>query len=464
MSAWENFRLEWSPDLLSTSVPSWQDITAYARSGGGGSPINIATGTPDTGAAAGAARPGTMTVVLENIDHRFTFGNTGSALYPNWKPGRRIRCYETIGCRRFDWFSGYLQAPETDDWADRGVDQFVSVTAVDRLGRLATARAFISTLAEYILYSGSPAAYWSLLDPAGAPYLRPARPSTQLPLNTSFNIIGGTAAPAATFQGGSAIPGDDVGTLRLAPAVNTSMTVDGEANLTGAINPITTSASTFTVAWWVFFEDAHSSNISLGVTNDAGDGYLRLTRVSGAWAFGYAFSGGTSGSTSCSGLRAGQWNLVVLRLTVNNAGTGSFEYWRNDDTQVSTGIAIAPGLFAFSRVNLEGIQGNLAHLQMYNTASGYTSAMHLAQYAEGFRGLASQTTGQRINTLALYAGVASSELTLLDTGTSYMQKATLAGQTPLAEMGVAETTEQGRLRANGAGLLVFASRTRRYQS
>src|SRR2546423_12299295 len=116
------------------------------------------------------AQAATLAVVLDNRDHRFTFGNVSSPLSPNWKPGRRIRCYEVIGNRRFDVFSGYIQPPETDDWAESGADQYMTLTAVDRLGRLGTARTMISTLAEHIIYNGgsSLVAYWSLLDPVGA--------------------------------------------------------------------------------------------------------------------------------------------------------------------------------------------------------------------------------------------------------------------------------------------------------
>lgn len=437
------------------SVPvAWQDITSYARAPGGGPPITISLGSPDTGSAAGTARPATMTVSLENIDHRFLFGSPAALV--NWKPGRRIRCYEVIGCRRFDLFSGYMQAPETDDHAEAGIDQFVTVTAVDRLGRLGTDDAFASTLTEYIQFNGLPTSgYWTLLDPPASTLLRPI--GSQQPLSTSFRSVAGgaTTAATATPQGGTPVPGDDVGTLRLAPAlVGTAVAI--EADLSGVINTVTLlSGSTLTLAFWLYFEDVHTSDLVFSLASDAIiPPYLRLVRTSGAWAY-EARAPGASVSTPTYGPQPGRWNLVALRL-----GPSTVDYWLNG---VSTSAAIGGWAdTSFNAVSFRGLQGNLAHLQI--DVNSYSQAKHLAQYAEGLSGLAWQSTGQRIRTLARYAGIPATELGLIDVGTSYMQKASLAGQTPLAAMAVAETTEQGRLRANGQGLLVFDPRTRRYNA
>ena len=111
-----------------------------------------------------------------------------------------------------------------------------------------------------------------------------------------------------------------------------------------------------------------------------------------------------------------------------------------------------------------GFNGTISHVQIYVGPGAYTRSMHLAQAAAGYTGLYGQTTGQRIVTLAQYAGIPAAELSNVDPGIAPMQKATLTGQSPLAEMRVAETTEQGRLRTNGQGLLVFDSRLRRYNS
>jgi hypothetical protein len=89
----------------STSSPS-PPRRAPCRRSGSTSPREYAgrssstVATPDVGSAAGTARPATLTATLENIDHALTFGNTASPL-TGWKPGRRIRCYEVIGNRRY---------------------------------------------------------------------------------------------------------------------------------------------------------------------------------------------------------------------------------------------------------------------------------------------------------------------------------------------------------------------------
>src|SRR5439155_5727788 len=104
-------------------------------------------------------------------------------------------------------------------------------------------------------------------------------------------------AATATLQGGTAPPGDDVSTLRLVPAI-TSNVVGTEANLAGPITPITVTASTFTLAWWMYFEDVHTSDLSFGAASADGSTYVRLVRTGGGW---FLTEGFTLTATVCLG-------------------------------------------------------------------------------------------------------------------------------------------------------------------
>ncbi|OLE22375.1 MAG: hypothetical protein AUG49_19355 [Catenulispora sp. 13_1_20CM_3_70_7] len=466
MSPWENYRLEWSPDPLTVAIPSWQDITAFALAPFG-APIHPQTGIPLMGSGAQAA---TMAVVLDNRDHRFTFGNASSPLSPNWKPGRRIRCYEVIGNRRFDVFSGYIQPPETDDWAESGADQYMTLTAVDRLGRLGTARTMISTLAEHIIYNGgsSLVAYWSLLDPVGsfgaANFGTRETLGQQNPLVGSFvGPPGGLYAPGA----GSTLAGDDKQGTLFAPSLNADGTLANYIYLYGTLSsPIAqASGDTITLAYWATMTDTVRDlvipaeligHVSMQLMLDRSGG------VSGTWAVD-AFANGGSVSIPAMAPANQTQMLIALRMTLPS---GLVELWRHTDPIVSgTTSGSPPSSATWDQVWVgSGFNGTISHVQIYVGPGAYTRSMHLAQAAAGYTGLYGQTTGQRIVTLAQYAGIPAAELSNVDPGIAPMQKATLTGQSPLAEMRVAETTEQGRLRTNGQGLLVFDSRLRRYNS
>lgn len=476
MSPWENHRLEWSADPLSVALPTWQDITAYVHG-----PILISTGSPSIGSAAGTARPATLAATLENIDHRFTFGNTASPL-SNWKPGRRVRCYEVIGNRRFDWFSGYMQPPETDDWAEKGADQFVTVTAVDRLGRFATARPFVSTLAEHVLYNGGGAlrAYYPLGDP-GNLYRPIVGAATYAPLTETLAISAGGDQAQNNYRAASAAIGaDDLSVPAFAPQylIGTPSIAIAETELTASYNGgagITTTGASVTVACWVnpstSSVNAQWRPLQVGFGTGLGGGYIRLRRTSNdeipAQVWKASFVDDLLGAWSASAYGIGATMVPTLLACRINLTANTMSLFVNGFQFDATVTGTMPSsMLLLSAIVGDNYAGTLGHIQIYDSTStsDHTFAAHQAQYAMGVGGLANQTTGQRIQTLAQYAGVGATELSYVDPGTSYMQRATLAGQTPLAEMGVAETAEQGRLRANGAGLLVFDPRTRRYQS
>jgi hypothetical protein len=462
VSPWENYHLEWSADPLTVTSPAWQDITAYARAPSG-PPIHVTGGVPTMGSAG---QPTTMTVSLDNTDHRFTFGNTGSPLYGSWKPGRRIRYYETVGNRRFDEFTGYIQPPETNDWADLGVDQYMTVTAVDRLGWLGTARAFMSTLTEHILYNGgADLVYaWTLADPG--PGFRPYVGSA--PLLADLFTIPGTPAPPSmlAYQTRSGPPGDDLQVPTFTPLLGPA----GVTSYARAVADVTVNVASgqkVAVSAWVYLDDPND-------VNQPSDYLVRLLKTSTgdqvflyddpfAVAVGGATYGGSLVNVFSGKLDRGAWHLLTVRADIPS---GAVDFWIDRATVASgTMSGSPPSSMSFDTVIVgQTTFGSVAQVRVYVGSDPMPASAHLALYAMGFSGLAGQSTGARVTTLAQYAGVPTAELGLIDPGVALMQRATLAGKTPLAAMREAETTEQGRLRTNGQGLLVFDPRTRRYNS
>lgn len=474
MSAWENYHLEWSPDPLSVTNPTWQDITSYALAPSGSAPIIIPGITGSTGASDNGNR---MTVSLDNSDHRFTFGNTSSPLSPNWKPGRRIRCYETIAGKRIDLFTGFIQPPETDDWAEKGTDQYMTVSAIDRLGRLGTSRPMLSTLGEYILFNAGPQllGYYPLLD--AGPTAKPAAQSTMRDVLTLARSTGAPDGPSslANFASATPIPGDDLPGMTFSPVEdpNNPGSLLYSARLVATLtNPITISGTdTLTLACWVYPRRLYSGAVLVPFQLSGAGNQLPLAlieesgSVRGSWGGG-SYLSGTSLVDPIGSLpfALNQWSFVAVRVRLS---PNVQEIYYNTGSASAAASGSPPASMTFSSITvLGGLDGYIAHVQIYRTfgSSDYGFAQHVAQYQAGLTGLANQTTGQRIATLAQYGGVPATDLGYVDPGIATMRVAALAGKTPLAAMREAETTEQGRLRTNGQGLLVFDPRTRRYNS
>jgi hypothetical protein len=448
--------------------PVWIDLTSRVRG------IIINGGEPDVGSAAGTARPATLTATLENIDHALTFGNTTSTL-ANWKPGRRIRCYEVIGNRRFDWFTGPLQAPETDDWAEQGVDQVVTISAVDRLGRLATGRTMVSTLAEHILYNAGAAlrAYYPLGDTDGT-YRPIVGADTYPPLTETVQVTTGADPTQNRFRrAAAAIGADDLPVPMFAPQYQsgTPAIAIAETELTATFGAgILTTGNVVTVAFWVnptALEDPQWRPVQIGFGTGGAGGYIRIRRTDnsetplGVWKATFTDDLAAAWTATAYGSHT-DTGAILLACRINLVGNSMSLFVNNNQYPATVTGTMPSSMLLLSAIVGDNYEGGLGHLQIYD--SDYTFTTHQAQYAMGVGCLAGQATGERIKTVAQYAGIPTSELGMVDTGTSTMWRATLAGQTPLGAMADAEATEQVRLRANGQGLLVFDSRTRRYNS
>jgi hypothetical protein len=480
----------WVDEATITNVtpvqPTWLDITPYALAQGGGSPISITTGSP--AGMGSASQPATMSVSLDNTDHRFTFGNTTSPLWPNWKPGRRIRHYETINGRRFSEFSGFMQPPETDDWAEQGMDQAVTLTAVDRLGKAAAAPVFVSTLAEYIRYNSAATllAYWTLGERVGPTY-RPLVNTSTYPALAELQVTSTdpTASQAQNHfaAGGSpALPGDDLALPRFAPQlVGTPALAFAQTQLQAFINPNITPASNqaISVSAWVTPDPAAPDavweivRIYFSWSGGAQTGLLRLRRTDSTetpgqvWKASFRDDGATFTAEAFGGPTPATPTLLTAHV---NIGANTLNLYVNGisyDATVSTGT-MPTSISLVQIVVGSTFMGSVGHVQIHQgvvfNGPDHNLAAHAAQYAAGLTGLAGQATGQRIVTLSRYAGAPTTDLGLIDPGTATMSKALLAGKAPLTAMREAETTEQGRLRTNGTGLVVFDPRTRRYNS
>lgn len=458
------------------SVMTWVDITGYVND-------NLQPPTSAVGRQTelDQVNPGAFSLILNNRDHRFTPGNVTSPYFPGWRTGMRLRERETIGYQSFTHFDGNMLQPDmTIQTAD--LDQTVMVNATDRLGRLAQGRKFISTLAEYIIYNGGSLlkAYYPLNDPkaplrdflGAQPTFSPQYAETSLAGSTSS--VGGY-----TLNGGNNPIGDDTRGVLFSAAVAANGDINSLAkywqlygNFQSSKNVISIAAGVpVTFVMWVQLDSTLTdlqTVLQVGIT-DASLVDLPLFRLrresfhagttnTGCWAAGiFDLISGLTGTAVGPRDGGSQLMPVGAQLTFS---PNSLTLWvdSSEFTAVPAGSLSALPAFLNANTWVGPMSGSVSHLQIY--LGSYTRAMFLAQRSAGYDGLAGQYTGQRIATIAQYAGMASGD-TEIDTGTSRMQKASLAGKSPLDVMQEAATTEQGLLHAAGRRLL-FHDRPRRY--
>lgn len=442
------------PDYAMT----WVDASGYLLTIERGQPLSTSSGRQTD---LQAVSSGPLTATLLNTDGRFTSGNPVSPYYPGWRTGMRVRYQETIGSRTFVIFDGNMLQPEATVRA-AGIDQTVTLNAVDRIGRLATGRTFVSTLAEYIRANGGTdlGPYYPLGEVGGVTF--PNRAATTWPSASLVEVTSGYPTGVGAMYalgGGSALPGDDIRPLSLTPLLDTSNNARLWTKLYGWLGNngvITGPSGTFSLAAWVTLNDVTADNLTVMSAVCVSGLSIALQRVSGAWQLNVTTGGGLS--LPVTGPAPGMPMLLAVRV---NIGSGLCEFWRHTDPVVSGSITAPGSGQQWTSVSLgTPMNGTLGHVQVYAASTAYTRTAHLAQITAGQVGLYGQRVGQRIRTLAGYAGMGTADLDI-DDGVAVLQNASLAGKSPLAAMQAAADTDLGLLHARGR-TLVFHSRKRRY--
>src|SRR6266511_3661988 len=409
MAPYEAYKVEWE-----RTAGDWRDITSYVEHL---ELVLVRASGSDT------SEPSTGTLTLNNADHRFTPGNTTSPEYPYWRQARRVRCRETIGNRSFDTCLLWTQPPEIEDWVASG-DQSITVPLVDGLGRLDTARTFISTLTEHILHNGGSAlkAYY----PMGDGRARFANQSAYAQADLVPVIVGDDRSGYFPVTG-------------VYPTTNTTRT--GHRPFLVKCNDTGGGGGT--------------TNIYLQ-NNDAGTSFNPGI-----------FECNLSGSSLTSTILGGTWAAntgpfpVAARYGFNPS---LFELWVGGRvlTGTVTGSAPTSSQLTYLAIPESNWSGSIAHAQVYiGAASDFTHDMYLEQVDVGLNGMARQRVDERIRTLLRYAGLTDADL-LLDVGVAVMGQASLAGNRPGTLVRAAADTERGRLFVDGAGRVVFHNRTRTY--
>lgn len=465
---WENrFTFEVSsadPD----ATPVWVDLTPRILDEL--QPIEWANGRQNN---LDQSEPGNLSVLLNNSDGALTFGNTASPYYSWWGPGRKCRLRERIGQSTIDQFTGYLQVPEelllTED-----IEARVSVTATDRLARLRGSRNFVSNLTEYIRYSGGTALrqYWPCLEQSGIVF-RNLLAATGVPVikfaAASANLIVPTAGVTALIPGGSEpVLADDASPVLLTAATGIlsgleriAATNDYRVDTTGPDITVAAGQIITMVGWYRPDLPQDRDFVSFVSFGDTGGG-VNVKTVDSTGTLNLTGYGTLTTTIVGPILPEESWVPIAIRYGWD---TAVVELWVGSTRYpgVLAGVPAGPEVVISEKIIVGFYAGAFAHIQFYvGAAADWDFNDYLDQYEFARFALERQTTGERIRTVAQFAGVPTAELSLIDTGTSTMQVASLAGKDPLTAMREAETTEQGLLSVDGSGNLRFYDRRRLY--
>lgn len=434
------------------------DITPYVDTSN--SPMGLTIGNT----AETDGEPSNASITLQNADQRFTPGNNRSPYWPNVKSARRVEIDETIGYQTFDLYTGQITFPEIESWTESTAaaprDQQITVSLSDTRAWLDRQPTFVSTLAAHILAAdrGSLVDYWPMNGPT-SPLPNLVRPNVGLVSKPSLVNNVPTDLPP-TFQGQVVAPGDDLFTAQVGLMTNWFAAPNVGPILIG-------SNDVLTVAMWYQFNFDRAASL------------IRILGVAGAFflltvdADPIAIAcNSTSFSTSINGPSTPAGSPVFLMYRVRR-NPGLSELWLNGTVYPGTTSGTETLPVAYGVLDSLGVGRavggsttdlGLAHVQVYIGPEEVspTYADYLAQYEVGILGLEGQTTGQRITTIAGYAGIPATDLAAIDPGVSVMQKAALAGVGPSAAIAEAVETEQGHIGTRGDGRIEFADRRRIY--
>ncbi|HET8683480.1 MAG TPA: hypothetical protein VFM54_16665 [Micromonosporaceae bacterium] len=447
-----------------TAAPVWVDITGYVRTA---QPIDISRGRDSV--LAESMPKGRLRLTLDNADSRFTSGYTGSPYYPWWAQGKRIRIRETIGSDTFELFSGYLEVPQVRERVE-GVDNLVTVSAVDWLGRAEQDRTMISTLGEHIRYHGGSAlrAYWTLGEAQGSTVDTSAGGTWPLYERSRLHVGGGTyvpddpITPSITYGVSGGPPGDELTMIDFQPSRSTSplayfQSVHLAGDRSASLDLVAGTVMTM-VAWVRIDTPLPTSQPRLVQVQSSTNGFGAIELASTGALAASAARTGWSGAVTGGAAPVDTLIPVAVRFGFDPA---VIELWAGEDVYSGTMTVTTPTTADMSQMYIGWpFDGRVSHVQLYLGAAGdWTHNDYLAQLEMARHGLEGQTAAERIATLLGYAGVSSSAKSLTP---AVMRQSRLAGRTVVEAIGDAVTTEQGLCFVDGAGRLVLHNRIRRY--
>jgi len=471
-------------DLYITEV--WTDLSerVLAPEASGGQDVLVTSGRQtehqDT-------EPSRLSLSLKNSDGELTPRNPLS-VYPGWGPDVLVRLSDLITGTALPLFQGYTEVSEVTIDLD-GVDQPAQVSAVDLLGKLGSARSFVSNLGEHVIDAGRNrglVAYWPC-DDSSLP-LRSAISSEVLEeriTESSFDI-GSEQVARVEFGSGTARPVDDISPIKIVTALDTAGTATARSVLLRAVGPQGYQEGTqtlwrvlpgqvMTAVMWIDIDLSRGESVRWysGSFSEGPGGDVRLL-------FGdYDVSTGTFGVGVPLGDLTGSVSTDAVATIYAQRDSAAFpialrfgfdpavlELWIDRERYVGSlagtagydELILLDGHVGFAGL---GFDGTLAHCQLYiGGPNDYTFDHFLAQKAYG--ALDRQTAAQRVETIVRYATGTTADVDVPAAAATPLRQARLAGSSPADQLRTAARTEQGILTTKATGEITLVPRGQRY--
>jgi len=457
-----------------TADPVWVDVSDWVLP-------NVSSAIGRQSVLPGT-EPGRLALSLNNNSNEWTVGNAASSRYPWWKPGRRIRQRETLANGVvFDLFDGYITLDginadvvlQTTGGDEGTMISVVRVSATDLLGRAQTGRTFVSTLGAQIMWAGESAGlvkYWPLAQRQAQNFIPAVGDvadvlSPQLLHSAGFGLAINDSADGQyiTALSGPAILANDITTAQWLWDLNASGTAINGQILRATFGQ-TLTASTITIVAWIYRDDTRTVAgggggypFLLAGTDPLSSTYGAIYLVeTAADTWSVSLVAGSSGVTlSPRPLSRQAWNCIAVQMSLPSGACSVWMHWQDPVTGTLSGSP--PSTADFSTLDLGTFfEGALGDVQIY-TGAGYDTAFHRAQLNAASFALEGQSTGERVATIADYAGIPASQRAI-DRGTVPMAPVSLAGRRAFDAWEQARETEQGRLFVSPSGVLTFHDR------
>lgn len=353
-------------------------------------------------------------------------------------------------------FTGHVEEWPTE-WPGGQLYSQSTITATDRLARIGSRRAMRSVIEEAILQD-SPAAYYPLGEPVGSTLAGDASGAVKTSILAVAQYGSGGTLEFGTSTGP---PTDGLPAPTFTPSGLNGKYLTGSFGGVGGFgfpsvslraNFLTSTAAKATI---VRLSDAYGSYLQLEVT---AAGKLRASTVQ-------AFVGTDDFSlTSAATVSDGATHDAVVTLSLSGSTVTATLYL--DGVSAGSTTFSTPALMRYSTVSVGGhsggnvFTGTVSHVAAFSTVLTLAKiGVHYTATSTGFKG---ERSDQRIARYASWAGVPAGEINL-DVGSSASVAFTeTTGQSILQAMQDVAQTEGGRLFVNGAGVLTFHARSRRY--
>ena len=426
--AWPDCRVEiaFTSDPFD-DTPSWTDVSADVRENPG---VQITRGT--VGALGQPITAGQASFLLSNRARLYDPAYSAGTYYGNLKARKQVRITATWSAVDYVLFRGFVSGfnVTTDNG---GKDSVVSVEAFDLLSIMAATRLSGGSLGAY-------GEYVAALSPTM--WLRTVSTVDWDDYQDTYTVVPPLAVLGVVFSPVASLAVGVTGSNGFATGYGSGCPV----------SPAITDASDWSLSFW-WQSSMTLPAVTKPICNGGGTTYVAGITSAGFLSWVSATSG--ANRTSVVGAVSLLDNLVH-HVLITRAGTTITMYIDGvaDTGAVRTPTGSGDDTFALSEIggSFSVTSTTLQDLAVFSTCLSAADADTLNALG---RGIATETTAERMDRLATVAGIPAAWRDMTTEPVAEVAELAFTGQSALAAMQQVERGEQGRLYVSAAGLLTF---------